>query len=365
MPCAHVLQELLGDIEDLDLGAVVALELPVCEGLRFQLLTLHTREPLNELISILIDHLESSYLHQQEEARDKYGERGEQEQQQQSNDIVKSNSDGVDSSYSRSSDRLAAALDLLETNHICRLSELVRLQEDAEASCLLMHASPSLPLRHPPCQLALAALLASPIKRDMQQQGVDVEAILKQHVIAITAETPEAPAAAQSATVTTVPAAAATPSSASFSAAVPAASSLAEAVTADEARWLCVQNRVQAIVEELRNIRQVQKQIQGGAGAFSQRMAELLGKSIDAAEVNRPFQLSSCSAAVVVAAVVAVAPVSAVFAGAVANIVIAGQLKMGSCSICCSSFQAIGLLQGEGGLKREKKRKKQKKLSKE
>lgn len=236
----YTLGELLGDIEDLDLGAVVALELPVCEGLHFQLLTLHTREPLNELMSVLIDHVETQ--HQQ------------QQQQQQENTPDATTTTPVSSSNgsrrNSNSSTVPVCRDDIESQHLSLLGQLVRLQEDAEASCLLMHASPSLPLRHPPCQLALAGLLASPIRRDLLQRGFDVESILKRHLLALTAQTPEMAAAA--------------------------------APAADEDRWLLMQKCVEAIVAEVRAIRQTQKQTQGNT--FSQTMADLLGKAIDAAE---------------------------------------------------------------------------------
>lgn len=242
----YTLGELLGDIEDLDLGAVVALELPVCEGLRFQLLTLHTREPLNELVSVLVDSVDAEYQRQQQQEREKHATQSQQQQQHHQQEG--SSTATTTSTISSSSDSLVNALDVLGEKQISLLTQLVRLQEDAEASCLLMHASPSLPLCHPPCQLALAALLASPVRRDLLQQGCDIESILKHHILSISSGGPGEPAATRE----------------------------------SENRWSAIQRCVEGIVEEVRNIRLIQKQNQGGT--FSQKMADLLGKTIDAAE---------------------------------------------------------------------------------
>ncbi|KAL8440493.1 hypothetical protein Efla_007787 [Eimeria flavescens] len=269
----YTLQELLGDIEDLDLAAVVSLELPVCEGLAFQLLLLDTRQPLDRLISFLVSHAEENYQLQQQQTKcqfqqqqEKEKEKGQQERDKEDDGPTSSNSSNSSnntsntsnsSSNSSSSSSLCAALDALELQHIGLLQQLVRLQEDAEAACLLMHASPHLPLLHAPPQLALAALLGSPVKRELLQQGLDVEAVLKKHLLKQHNQA-AASAAAEAA---------------------PAAAAAREA----EAHWVSVQRRVAAIVSELRALRCMQKQIQNTQ--LAQEMSALLDKTIDAAEV--------------------------------------------------------------------------------
>ena len=100
-----------------------------------------------------------------------------------------------------------------------------------------------------------------------------MEAILKRHLIALTAEVPDSSAAASAAASQTAAAAA-----------TAAAATAAAAGKEGEARWASIHKCVETIVDEVRSIRQTQKQTQGGA--FSQRMADLLGKAIDAAEVR-------------------------------------------------------------------------------
>ncbi|OEH75792.1 cyclin domain cyclin h family protein [Cyclospora cayetanensis] len=236
----YTLGELLGDIEDLDLAGVVELELPVCAGLRFQLLTLHTREPINELIEL---------LHQTA------GLSGSEAQHASDGNNLETRM--TTGSKTGSAD-VGDPLDAAETQHLAVLQQLVLLQEDAEASCLLMCASPNLPLQHPPCQLALASLLGSSIRKELAQLGLDVEGTLRKHLVSMAA---------------------------AAGASIPAAADSQQGGltgSSREAQWLKIQQRVEAIVDELRTLRHVQRQIQ--TGALSQKMADLLGRAIDAAE---------------------------------------------------------------------------------
>ncbi|XP_026190627.1 uncharacterized protein LOC34624517 [Cyclospora cayetanensis] len=251
----YTLGELLGDIEDLDLAGVVELELPVCAGLRFQLLTLHTREPINELIELLVNAAEAKYKQDVTRALTAGLSGSEAQHASDGNNLETRMTTGSKTGSADVGDPLDAA----ETQHLAVLQQLVLLQEDAEASCLLMCASPNLPLQHPPCQLALASLLGSSIRKELAQLGLDVEGTLRKHLVSMAA---------------------------AAGASIPAAADSQQGGltgSSREAQWLKIQQRVEAIVDELRTLRHVQRQIQ--TGALSQKMADLLGRAIDAAEI--------------------------------------------------------------------------------
>ncbi|KAL8275080.1 hypothetical protein Esti_000959 [Eimeria stiedai] len=310
----YTLGELLGDVENLDLEAVVSLELPVCEGLAFQLLTLHTREPLNELISVLVDFLENKYQLQQQQLKTQLPQtqQHQQEQQQEQDVTSTNNNNSTDNSTNKSTNNsstssrsvVVGSLESLRASHISLLQQLVRLQEDAEDLCLLMHASPTLPLRYTPSQLALGGLLSSTVRRELLQQGLDVEALLKQHLLALNSPRTTTPAAAAAGATpaaaaegtpaaaegTPAAAAGATPAAAAATPAAGAAAGAAAKAAAGAAQaaegeggWLLLQKCVEEMVGEVRKIKALQKEMQ--RNDFAKHMSDLLERTIDAAEV--------------------------------------------------------------------------------
>lgn len=156
----------------------------------------------------------------------------------------------------------AAALDSLEEQHLRVLHFLVKLQEAAENDCLLMHASPHLPLRFPPATLACAAVMGSPLKKQLLALGLDVEAVLRQRLTGDEALRKE--------------------------------SGFSQTASA-EAQWKStVQSQVKQILVEVQQLRAAKQQMHLKSGA-NNKMAQLLLRVIEAEEVRLDPALLSLS----------------------------------------------------------------------